>query len=51
MSSSKKLSPMPLINPAGTGVQKIQIVFTFIGEFAPQDEFIPDKKEIPQEYL
>ncbi len=30
---------------------KIQIIFNFIGEFVSQDEFIPDKKEIPQEYL
>ena len=28
--------------------QKIQIVFNFIGEFVPQDELIPDKKELPQ---
>lgn len=36
---------------SGHRVQKIQIVFNFIGEFVPQEEFIPDKKEIPQEYL
>lgn len=35
----------------GYRVQKIQIIFNFIGEFVPQDEFIPDKKEIPQDYL
>ena len=32
---------------SGYRVQKIQIVFNFIGEYVPQDEFIPDKK-IPQ---
>lgn len=32
-------------------VQKIQILFNFIGEFTPQDGFIPDKKEIPQNYF
>ena len=32
-------------------VQKIQIAFNFIGEFTPQKEFIPDKKEIPQDYF
>ncbi len=32
-------------------VQKIQIIFNFIGEFTPQKEFIPDKKEIPQDYF
>ena len=31
--------------------QKIQIVFNFIGEFTLQKEFIPDKKEIPQDYF
>ena len=36
---------------SGHRVQKIQIVFNFIGEFTPQDEFIPDKKKVPQEYL
>ena len=36
---------------SGHRVQKIQIVFNFIGEFVPQDEFIPDKKEIPQDYF
>ena len=36
---------------SGHRVQKIQIVVNFIGEFVPQDEFIPDKKEIPQDYL
>ena len=36
---------------SGHRVQKIQIVFNFIGEFVPQDEFIPDKKKVPQEYL
>lgn len=32
-------------------VQKIQIIFNFIGEFTPQKEFIPDKKEIPQDFF
>lgn len=36
---------------SGHRVQKIQIIFNFIGEFAPQKEFIPDKKEIPQDYF
>lgn len=36
---------------SGHRVQKIQIIFNFIGEFVSQDEFIPDKKEIPQKYL
>lgn len=36
---------------SGHKVQKIQIIFNFIGEFVPQDEFIPDKKKVPQEYL
>ena len=36
---------------SGHRVQKIQILFNFIGEFTPQDGFIPDKKEIPQDYL
>lgn len=36
---------------SGHRVQKIQIIFNFIGEFTPHDGFIPDKKEIPQEYL
>ena len=36
---------------SGHRVQKIQIIFNFIGEFVPQDEFIPDKKKVPQEYL
>ena len=36
---------------SGHRVQKIQIVFNFIGEFTPQKEFIPDKKEIPQDYF
>lgn len=36
---------------SGHRLQKIQIVFNFIGEFALQDKFIPDKKEIPQDYL
>ena len=31
---------------SGHRVQKIQIVFNFIGEFTPQKEFIPDKKEV-----
>ncbi len=35
----------------GHRVQKIQIIFNFIGEFTPQKEFIPDKKEIPQDYF
>ena len=35
----------------GHRVQKKQIVFNFIGEFTPQKEFIPDKKEIPQDYF
>lgn len=38
-------------NSSGHRVQKIQILFNFIGEFVSQDEFIPDKKEISQEYL
>lgn len=36
---------------SGHRVQKIQIIFNFIGEFTPQKEFIPDKKEIPQDYF
>jgi len=32
-------------------VQKIQIIFNFIGEFIPQKEFIPNKKEIPQDFF
>ena len=32
-------------------VQKIQIIFNFIGEFTLQKEFIPDKREIPQDYF
>lgn len=36
---------------SGHRVQKIQIIFNFIGEFTPQNEFIPDKKKVPQEYL
>ena len=35
---------------SGHRVQKIQIIFNFIGEFTPQKEFIPDKREIPQDY-
>ena len=31
--------------------KEIQIIFNFIGEFTPQKEFIPDKKEIPQDYF
>ncbi|MCD8390559.1 MAG: DUF4368 domain-containing protein, partial [Firmicutes bacterium] len=34
---------------SGHRVQKIQIIFNFIGEFTPQEEFVPDKEEIPQE--
>lgn len=36
---------------SGHRVQKIQIIFNFIGEFTPQKEFVPDKKEIPQDYF
>lgn len=36
---------------SGHRVQKIQIIFNFIGEFVPQDEFIPDKENIPQDYF
>ena len=36
---------------SGHRVQKIQIIFNFIGKFTPQKEFIPDKKEIPQDYF
>ena len=36
---------------SGHRVQKIQVVFNFIGEFTPQKEFVPDKKEIPQDYF
>ena len=36
---------------SGHRVQKIQIIFNFIGEFTLQKEFIPDKKEIPQDYF
>lgn len=36
---------------SGHRVQKIQIIFNFIGEFTPQKEFIPDKKEIPQDFF
>lgn len=36
---------------SGHRVQKIQIIFNFIGEFIPQKEVIPDKKEIPQDYF
>ena len=36
---------------SGHRVQKIQIIFNFIGEFTPQEEFIPDTKEIPQDYF
>lgn len=36
---------------SGHRVQKVQIIFNFIGEFTPQTEFVPDKKEIPQDYF
>ncbi len=36
---------------SGHRTQKVQIVFNFIGEFTPQNEVIPDKKEIPQDYF
>lgn len=36
---------------SGHRVQKIQIIFNFIGEFIPQKEFIPNKKEIPQDFF
>lgn len=36
---------------SGHRVQKVQIIFNFIGEFVPQTDFIPDKKEIPQDYF
>lgn len=36
---------------SGHRVQKIQIIFNFIGEFTPPKEFIPDKKEILQDYF
>lgn len=36
---------------SGHRVQKIRIIFNFIGEFTPLKEFIPDKKEIPQDYF
>ncbi len=35
----------------GHRVQKTQIIFNFIGEFAPPKEFIPDKKKIPQDFF
>ena len=41
---------MSLINPADR-VQRIQIVFHFISEFVPQENFSPNKKEIPQDHL
>jgi hypothetical protein len=36
---------------SGHRIQKIQSIFDFIGGFTPHDEFIPDKKKVPQEYL
>ena len=30
---------------SGHGVQKIQIIFNFIGEFVPQEEFVPIKRK------
>lgn len=48
MRLSKRLSFTLPINQADTGVQ---IIFNCIGEFIPQDEFIPDKKKVPQEPL
>ena len=36
---------------SGHRVQKIQIIFNFIGEFAPPKEFVPDKKKIPQDFF
>ena len=36
---------------SGHRVQKIQIIFNFIGEFAPPKEFGPDKKKIPQDFF
>ena len=36
---------------SGHRVRKIQIVFNFIREFASQEEFVPDKTQIPQDYF
>ena len=36
---------------SGQSVQKIPIIFNFIGEFTPGKEFIPHKKEISQDYF
>ena len=36
---------------SGHRVQKIQIIFNFVGEFIPPKEFIPDKKKVPQDYF
>ena len=35
----------------GHRVRKIQIVFNFIREFASREEFVHDKKQIPQDYF
>ena len=35
----------------GHRVRKTQIVFNFIREFASQEEFVPDKTQIPQDYF
>lgn len=51
MSLSKRLSSTLPINQADTGYKRYRLFFNFIGEFVPQDEFIPDKKEIPQDYF
>ena len=36
---------------SGHRVQKIQIIFNFIGEFAPPKGFVPDKKKFPQDFF
>lgn len=36
---------------SGHRVQKVQIIFNFIGEFTPENKFILDDKKIPQDYL
>lgn len=36
---------------SGHRTQNVQIIFNFIGEFVPQNEFNPDKKEIPQDFI
>lgn len=36
---------------SGHRVQKIQVIFNFIGEFAPPKEFVPDKKNSARLFL